>query len=257
MAEEKKPAAVNETPKAEKVVKKAPPVATKSKKVQQRDAEESIEAALGKTEGFLYENGKSLLIALGVVVLVVVGFLGYKYLYVESRNDKAGAMIFVAEQQFALDSFAVALHGDGSNAGFLEVVDKYGSTPQGNIAKHYAGVCYLKLGDKDNALAQLEKYNTVKGVPAEVVNAQNFGLRGDIYADKGDYEKAVQFYGKAVDASKNEFTAPTYLKKQGLAYNKLGSTDKALEAFRRIADFYPGSVEARDIAKFIGIGEQK
>ncbi|UKI39587.1 MAG: hypothetical protein L6V35_01520 [Alistipes putredinis] len=50
------------------------------------------------------------------------------------------------------------MEGDGSTAGFLEVIEKYGSTPQGNIAKHYAGICYLKNGDLDNALAYLAKY---------------------------------------------------------------------------------------------------
>ncbi len=258
MASEKKPAEVNETPNTENVVKKAPPVATTaSRKQQHHDAEESIEAALSKTEGFLYENGKSLLIALAVIVVLVGGFLGYKYIHVANRSEKAGEMMFVAEQLFALDSFAVALNGDGNNAGFLEIIEEFGSTPQGNIAKHYAGICYLKLGDADNALAQFEKYKTVKGVPAEVINAQNFGLRGDIYADKGDFAKAAELYGKAVEVSDNDFTAPMYLKKQGLAYSKLGKTQEAVAAFKKITDFYPASVEDRDVPKLIGAEQQK
>lgn len=258
MAAEKKPAEVNETPEKETAVKIAPPVATNaSRKQQHPDAEESIEAALNRTEGFLYEHGKSLLIALGVIVLVIGGFLAYKYVYVANRSNKAGDMMFVAEQMFAQDSFAIALNGDGSNAGFLEVIESYGSTPQGNVAKHYAGICYMQLGDVDNALDQLEKYKTVNGVPGEVINSQNFGLRGDIYADKGDFSKAAELYNKAVDASNNDFTAPTYLKKLGLAYNKLGKPEEAVAAFQKIADLYPSSMEGRDIAKFIGAEQQK
>lgn len=258
MAVEKKPAEVNATPAKEKTVKKAPPVATNaSRKQEHRDAEESIESALNQTENFLYNHGKSLLIALAVIVLVIGGFMAYKYIYVAGRTEKAAGMIFAAEQQFARDSFALALNGDGNYAGFLEVIENYGSTPQGNIARHYAGICYLKLGDADNALAQLEKYKVVKGVPAQIINAQNFGLRGDIYANRGDFAKAAELYGKAVEASDNNFTAPTFLKKQGLAYSRLGNRDAALSAFQKIEDFYPASVEGRDIDKYIGAEQQK
>lgn len=258
MAAEKKPAEVNETPITEKAVKKAPPVATNaSRKQEHHDAEETIEAALNKTEGFLYNNGKTLLIVLAAIVLIVGGFLGYKYIHLANRAEKAGETMFVAEQLFALDSFALALNGDGNNAGFLEVAETYASTPQGNIARHYAGVCYLKLGDADNALVQLEKYKTVNGAPGQIINAQNLGLRGDIYADKGDFAKAAELYKKAVDASDNDFTAPIFLKKLGLSYGKLGKSQEAIEAFQKIADFYPSSVEGRDISKLIGAEQQK
>jgi tetratricopeptide (TPR) repeat protein len=158
---------------------------------------------------------------------------------------------------FAVDSFEVALSGDGNNPGFLDVIGKYGSTAQGNVAKHYAGICYLKLGDVDAALEYLAKYKVVKGLPAQIINAQNIGLQGDIYADKGDYEKAVALYKKAVEISDNSFTAPIYLKKEGLAYDKLGKTAEAIAALQKIVDLYPASMEAQDAFKFMGAEEQK
>ena len=90
-----------------------------------------------------------------VVVVVVGGFFGYKYLISGPRAEKAAAMMFVAEQQFAGDSFALALNGDGNFAGFLEVIDRYGSTDEGNLARHYAGICYLRLGEYQQALDYL------------------------------------------------------------------------------------------------------
>lgn len=260
MAVEKKPAAKTEEKKTDsaKTVKKAPKVATNaSRKKDEPDPEESIESALNKAEGFIYNNGKALLIVLAVIVVIVGGFLAYKYWHVPARSEKAGEMMFVAEQMFAVDSFAVALNGDGNNAGFLDVIEKYGSTAQGNIAKHYAGICFLKTGDADQALEYLSKYKAVKGVPAQIINAQNIGLQGDIYADKGDYEKALSLYKKAVASSDNSFTAPIYLKKEGLAYSKLGKTKEAMAAFQKVVDLYPGSIEAQDAFKFLGAEEQK
>ena len=54
----------------------------------------------------------------------------------------------IAEAQYRFEDqnadYALALEGDANGAGFLEVIEKYGSTPSGNLAKHYAGVCYRR-----------------------------------------------------------------------------------------------------------------
>ena len=259
MAETKKPETQVEENKTNnaKPVKQTPKVVSRSKKSKEPDAEESIESAIGKTEGFLYDNGKTLLIILAVIVVLAGAFLGYKYAYLPNRSEKAGEMIFVAEQLFAAESYEQALNGDGNNPGFLDVIEAYGSTPQGNIAKHYAGICYMKLGDLDAALEQLSKYKSVSGVPAQIINAQNYGLQGDIYADKEDYENAAAMYAKAVEASDNDLTAPMYLNKEGLAYAKLGKVQESEAAFQKILDLYPGSIEAQDAVKYLGAEQQK
>ena len=137
-------------------------------------------------------------------------------------------------------------------AGFLNVVEQYGSTPAGNLAKHYAGVCYLRLGDKENAEKYLAKYKEVAGIPAAIINAQNYGLRGDIAADNGDYAEAVKLYKKAVAASNNEFTAPLFLYKEGLALLAADKKADAVKCFERISAEYPMSVEAREAEKALG-----
>lgn len=57
-------------------------------------------------------------------------------------------------------------------------------------------------------------------------------------------------------ASDNGLTAPYYLKKIGLVYEKLGDKAKALDAYKTISGSYAGSMEARDIQKYIGRLEQ-
>ena len=223
----------------------------------QDDAEVVIGSALTKTEQFIEHNGKNLLIAVAAIVLIVGGFYSYKYLWTNPREVQAANMMFVAEQQFAIDSFNLALNGDGNNAGFIQVIADYSSTPQANIANHYAGICFLKLNDFDNALKCLSEYKPTEGVPNAIINAQNIGLVGDVYSQKGELEDAVKNYMNAAKESDNSFTAPYYLKKAGLVYAKLGKNKEALEAFQSISDNYSSSMEARDIAKFIGQIEQK
>lgn len=109
------------------------------------------------------------------------------------------------------------------------MIDQYGSTPAGNLARHYAGICYLRMGDLDNAAAYLSEYHPVKGIPGAIVNAQNLGLQGDVAVEQQDYARALKFYDKAVKASDNQMTAPLYLRKAGLAAKAMATTP-----FRRL-----------------------
>ena len=226
-------------------------MATK-KNVNEPAPEQAIENALSNTERFLQENGKTLIIALAIVVVLVGGFFGYRYFHVLPRQEKAAEAMYVAEQLFAQDDFATGLNGDGNNMGFAEVADVYGNTPQGRLAAHYAGVCAVKEGNLDAALTFLAQYKPTKGAAAEIINAQNLGLQGDIYVEKGDNKKGAEFYNKAVEASNNSLTAPYYLKKLGGIYEVEGNKEGALKVYRTILDSYPQSLEARDIEKYIG-----
>ncbi|WP_462354533.1 tetratricopeptide repeat protein, partial [Alistipes timonensis] len=148
--------------------------------------------------------------------------------------------------------FELALLGDANGAGFLDVVEKYGSTPSGNLAKHYAGICYLRTGDLENAAKYLAKFSRLKGIPGALINAQNYGLQGDIAVDQQDYAKAVKFYEKAVKAADNNLTAPMYLRKAGLAEQAMGNAQKAAAFYEQILTSYPASMEAREAEKLLG-----
>lgn len=215
------------------------------------DPEVAIENAIDSTEVFLMKNGKKLLIGLIVVIALVGAFFGYKYMIEEPRNQRAAAAVFPAEQMFAADSFEVALNGNAEIEGFLSIIDQFGSTDVGNTAKHYAGICYMKLGDWDNAIKYLRSYKSVKGIASEIINAENKGLIGDALSQKGEYEKAVKEYEAAVEASDNDLSTPMYLKKAGMVYEKLGKTDKAIAAYEEIRNNYSASLQARDIDKYI------
>ena len=220
----------------------------------QNPEEAAVVEAVSKTEQFFQKNGKKAVIALTVIVLLVVGGYLYKNLVIDSNAEKAAAMIVDAQDRFAGENpdFALALNGDENGAGFLEVVEQYGSTASGNIAKHYAGICYLRLGDLENAEKYLSMYSAVKGLASEVINAQNLGLRGDIAVEKGEYEAAVALYKKAVAASANLYTAPLYLYKQVLAYAALGNKEAAAKCLEALQADYATSTEAREAEKVLG-----
>lgn len=221
---------------------------------EQVAAQEALGTAINKTELFFEKNGKLMsYIFIGLLIIAALVF-GYRSLIVLPRAEKAAEMIAQAQSRFEAENpdYELALNGDANGAGFLDVIDQYGSTPSGNLAKHYAGICYLKSGDLENAALYLAKFSPVKGLPGALVNAQNYGLQGDVAVEQGDYAAAVKFYEKAIAAADNNMTAPLYLRKAGLAEKAQGNNADAAAYFQRILDTYPSSMEAREAEKLLG-----
>lgn len=210
--------------------------------------------AVSKTEQFFEKNGKWCVIALVVLLLGVGCGYAYKHFVWDKNVAEAAEMIIIAEERFSgtTPDFALALNGDDAGAGFLAVAEQYGSTPAGNIAKHYAGICYLRLGDLDNAAKYLASYKSVKGIANEVVNAQNYGLQGDIAVEKGNYAEAAKLFAKAVKASDNAYTAPLYMYKKGCALKAANEIEQAKACFETLVAKYPAAVESREAQKALG-----
>ncbi len=220
---------------------------------EMKQQEAAIGEAVSKTESFLENHSKAIVWSIVALFVVVGAVYGYRKLVIEPRAEKASELIAEAQYRFEQENpdYVLALNGDENGAGFLDVVEQYGSTPAGNLAKHYAGICYLKLGDLASAAEYLAKFSPVKGLPGEVINAQNIGLQGDVAVENGDYETAVAFFAKAVKVSDNIYTAPLYMRKQGLALKALGRNDEAAVLFEKILADYPASIDAREAEKLI------
>jgi len=118
---------------------------TKDKKNPVSDNLTEVESALTKTEQFLETNQKLIGIVIGAIVVLVVGWLGLNRFYIDPRSNSAQEQMFEAQNYFEKDSFNLALNGDGSNPGFLDIIDDYGSTDAGNLAKFQSGNSYLAL----------------------------------------------------------------------------------------------------------------
>lgn len=227
------------------------------KKPEEKDAEVVIESAIGRTEAWLQRNSKVLLTALAVIVVVVGVYFAYQYLYKAPRQEKAAAAMYQAQQAFTNEDYALALNGDGNTIGFLQIIERYGGTASGNLACHYAGQCYLQQADYSNAISYFDRYKTVAGVPAALVNAVNAGLTGDAHAQLGELAKAAAAYEKAVGAGDDPLTTPYYGRKAGDAYAGLGEYRKALELYRMVKDRFPSVRDVIEIDKAIAQVEQK
>lgn len=206
-----------------------------------------VEEALSKTEQFIESNQKLLTIIIGVIVVVVLIFFGFKRFYMAPREQEAKEQMFMAEKYFDSDSLQLALNGDGMYPGFLDIIDDYGMTEGANLSKYYAGLCYLKLGNFNEAVDHLKSF---KGKD-QIVGPMAKGALGDAYMELNETSKAVSNYLEAADMRDNEFTTPLFLMKAGWTYEIMKDYKKAQEVYERIKLKYPTSTEAREIDKYI------
>ena len=201
-----------------------------------------------QAQDFFERNQTVVLSILVGLVLLVGGYMVYKFLVVAPKEKAAIEAMRQAQTQFAKDSFALALNNPGGGfEGFLDIIDNYSGTNAGNTAKYYAGVSYLNLGKYQAAIDFLEDYSPKD----EITPAMKLGTIGDAYAELEDFDQALGYYTKASKSSNNEFTSPYYLNKVALLNYKNGNSDAAKSAFEEILKMYPNSLEARNAEKFI------
>ncbi|WP_088654629.1 YfgM family protein [Geofilum rhodophaeum] len=207
---------------------------------------ENVEHALGRTEKFIEDNQKTLTIILLALIVLVGGYWAYKKFYEEPRNTEAQKSLFQAQQYFGNEEFQLALEGDGMESGFLDVIENSGGTQAGKLARYYAGISYLHLGDYESAIDYLKQFKTSN----EELKSLAQGAIGDAYLELGNQAEALKQYNKAI-AVNNAVTAPFYLMKKGLVLEAGGDKEGALESFQTIKDDFSESVEARQIDKYI------
>lgn len=218
------------------------------KKDNQDKGLESIESTLTKSEQFIEKNQKYILYFVIAIVAVIGLYWAYMKYYKQPRETEASSQMFVAEQNFAADSFELALNGNLNYPGFIGVIEDYSGTKAANLANYYTGVCYINLGQYDKAIQYLKDFKT----DDLLLGSEKYGLIGDAYVEKDDLQNAVKAYKQAVsDDFSNDFTTPIYLLKLGLVYESLNQLSDALDVYENIYYNYPKSNEARTIEKYI------
>ncbi|GAB4279898.1 MAG: hypothetical protein Kow0068_03990 [Marinilabiliales bacterium] len=221
-------------------------VMAKSKK-DNHDSVENIQETLSKTEQFIEKNQKTLTIIIIAIMVIVGGYIGYKKLYLNPMKEEAYSQMYAAEKYFEVDSFYTALNGDGNMPGFLDIIDEYGNTEAGNLAKYYAGICYLNTGDYQNAVDYLESFST----DDIMLKPVSIGATGDAYLELGDEETAIDKYLEAAETNENEFTSPFYRMKLARLYESRQEYEKALEQYTYIKKNFKNTNEGRMIEKYI------
>ncbi len=207
----------------------------------------AVEEALSKTEQFIEKNQRIITYVIGGLIVITLLVFGYRKFISLPKEKAAQKALYMPQLYFEQDSLSLALNGAGESLGFLGVIDDYGSTDAGNLAHYYAGICYLNLGDYEEAIRHLKDFSG----DDLIVPGMAKGAIGDAYMQLGDVDEAIRYYTQAASENENEFTSPTFLLKAGWACEVNKDYSRALEMYERIKLEFPKSREARDIDKYV------
>lgn len=222
-------------------------------KDQATEVFENVEQSLTKAELFFENNRNPILIGVGVILGIALLIYGYKQFIQGPQEEEAQEMVFRAQKYLEQDSLKLALNGDGQNLGFLEIAEEYSWTKTGDLANYYAGICYLNLGQFEDAITYLDKFSGND----EILSVIAKGAIGDAFLELGQPEEALEYYTKASSVNNNEFVIPMYLMKAAQTAEMLNDYKKALTFYKSIQADFPESREAADIEKNISYAETK
>ena len=208
---------------------------------------EGVEHALTKAEWFIETYQKQIVWVVSALLGIVVLYMAFHRFYIDKRSQDAAAQMFSAEQYFEKDDWERALDGDGNNLGFIDVISDYKFTKSANLAKYYAGICYLHLGEYEEAVSSLSKFKSKDKILSSIA----LGSMGDAYAQLDEPDKAVNFYRKAAERKSNDYTSPLYLLRAGILLENEGRLIEAGKMYERIKTNYAASTEGRNIDKYI------
>jgi TolA-binding protein len=206
-----------------------------------------------KAKGFWERYSKMIVYGGGGLIALLAAYIGYNKFYAEPRQTKAQEAIWRAQQYFQQDSLRLALSGDGQFPGFEKVARNYSGTKAGNLARYYAGICHLRLGDFKKAESQLKDFNT----GAKEIQAIAWARLADALAEQGKQKEAVAYYAKAgYHFPEQEALSAEFLFRAGLLSEVLGNSKDAVKYYQEIKDKYSRTSQGTQIDKYLArLGE--
>ena len=215
----------------------------------------TLDEGASKTEEWVARNQKYIFIIIGLAAVVILGYLAYEEFIQEPKEAEAANEMFQAQQYFdqALatqnDSlYNLALTGGQGKFGFEDIIENYGGTNAGNLARYYAGMAYLNTNQYQKAIDNLEEFESDDEIIAPLAK----GGIGDAFMQLEQPEDALGYYKEAANMRTNSFTTPKFLLKAAIVAIQLGDGDAAEDFLTRIKNEFPESAEANKVAVYLG-----
>ncbi|MDR3611715.1 MAG: hypothetical protein P4L27_14185 [Ignavibacteriaceae bacterium] len=227
---------------------------TKRKKLSKKEIkEDKLVTTYYKAYGYIQENLNRLAIYAGILVVVILAVI----LYANNKaknNETAGTELARMMSSYDTGNYLEAIEGRAGTklSGLKSIVDKYGSTENGEIAKIYMANSYNNLGKLDEAYKLYKDYSGSN----KLFKATAIAGQASYQAYQKNYEKAADLYKKAAFVSDEDVLNPEYLLLAAINYITAGKNSDAKELFAKIKKDYATSTAVREIDKYTLLLEQ-
>jgi hypothetical protein len=147
-----------------------------------------------------YEANKNRVYIIATSVVVIVALIFFYFNYKTKNNETAGIELSRVKAVYSSGSYLQAINGDslGTTKGLQYIVDNYGSSENGELAKIMLANCYYNLRDFNNA----EKYYKEYSGSNDIYKAASYAGLASVSEAKSDFASAASFYIKASKQSK-------------------------------------------------------
>jgi tetratricopeptide (TPR) repeat protein len=163
-------------------------------------------------------------------------------------NERATTDLAKVYQIYDQGQFQLAIDGipQENIRGLQSIVDEYGSTPSGEMAKLYLANSYFNTGNNEKAL---KAYNDVD-VKDKLLSSAALAGAASCYEALGNHEEAGVLFEKAASRYMTGLQGPDNLFKSASNYSAAGKKAKAMEVLRNLKKEFPTSAYARDIERY-------
>ena len=219
------------------------------KKLSKREMkQDALVTTYVRATTFYETNKKSISIAITVLVVAVFAVV----IYMKNRsdnNEKAITQLGLVYQFYDAGQYQTALDGipEKNVPGLRSIVENYGNSRTGDVARFYLANALYNTGAYDEALRQFEECS-----PSDpLIDASRLAGIAACQEAKGEHRKAAEYFEKAATKHGKDINAAENLNNAARNYGQAGEKEKAIELYKRIKKNYPTTTFAREADRFI------
>lgn len=214
---------------------------------QKHQTEEKLMTVYYKAVDFFEKNKKHVYTALTILVIAIAGII----LLVNKKkanNEIAGVELGKIKSVYDANNFQQAVNGDslGISKGLQYIVDEYGSTDNGEMAKIMLANSYLNIRDFDKAEKYFKDYsggNVLLKVAAAAGQAS-------VLEARNNYTDAAKEFERAAGIDKENPFIDQYLFYAAKNYYRANDFTAARNMFDKIKTDFPKSKYIAESEKY-------
>jgi tetratricopeptide (TPR) repeat protein len=201
-----------------------------------------------KATTFYEENKKYL--SYGLTAVVVVAAAVFFYLKDQSAQDeKAATELAKVYSFFDNGQYQIAIDGvrERNIIGLRAIVDEYGRSHSGNLARFYLADAYYHLGRYDEALREYDEFSP----EGQLLTVSRSAGMGACYEALGNYREAAGSFEKAATSSPSDMNAAENLNNAARNLVAAGDKDRAIDLYKKLKKNHPTTTFGREADRYI------
>ncbi len=224
---------------------------TKKKKISKKEIkEDKLVTTYYKSLDFFNQHKNKIYLYGGIVVVVFAAI----FWYVDNKaknDDKASTELGKILASYEKGAYQEAINGKPAEKilGLKQIVDEYGSTETGEVAKIFLANSYSMMGKTEDAFKYYDDYSGDN----KVFKATALAGKAGYYESKNEYQKAADLFLEAAHQSEENALNAEYLLKAGINFIDAGQKDKAKEALKSLKDEYKTSSAVREVDRYLAL----